>query len=215
MRSLKKMLNIRTAREDKRDAICLAIKELRVIEFYYHGGYRTVEPFALGITLKSPADNESLICYQTDGFTDLREVVGWKLYRESEMEDIEVLNDTFTGDRPGYDPDHLDLDKIICYVRLMVKMELVDTAPPPKKLTIESSPIYIPPKPVMPPVVRYLTHNELMERFRYAHPESIPALDTALWPKPLVLPYPEPVKSRIWPPNPVLDINTYLVGQSA
>ena len=65
VRSIKRVLRMSATRDNKRLTICSAIKQLRTVEFYYHGGYRTVEPFALGIVMKGEADNESLLCYQT------------------------------------------------------------------------------------------------------------------------------------------------------
>ena len=220
VRSIKRVLRMSATRDNKRLTICSAIKQLRTVEFYYHGGYRTVEPFALGIVMKGEADNESLLCYQTGGFSELLEVVGWKLYRASDMEELEVLKDKFTGDRPGYDPEKLEMAKIFCCIRPLYKAEEEVKEPPMEKLTIESSPIppYEPPKApeIIPqPVIRYLTHNELMERFRYAHPLPIPELDTALWPEPLAIPFPERVESKIWPEMPVFGNTHYLLGQTA
>jgi hypothetical protein len=210
------MLNITTARDKKRAAICSAIRQKRPIEFYYHGGYRTVEPFCLGIVLKGDADNESLMCYQTGGFSDLREAVGWKLYRASEMEDIEVLKEHFTGDRPGYDLDHISMAKMICWVTFMSKPEAAIKAEPKEEPKIETSPLPpYEPTPEPQPVVRYITHNELMERFRFAHPMPIPELGAMLWPEPLAKPFPERAASKIWPSTPVFGDTHYLLGQTA
>ena len=209
MRTVRQMLNIATARDKKRSTICSAIRQMRTIEFYYHGGYRTVEPFALGIVMEGDADNESLICYQTDGYSELLEVVGWKLYRESEIEDMVILRENFTGDRPGYDPDEVGMSRIICCVK-PVKIAGEAVAPPPKvePLVAEEAPTVVetPPVPetIPQPVIRYITHNELMERFRYAHPMPIPELYTTLWPEPLTIPFPERVEPKIWPTTPVL-----------
>jgi hypothetical protein len=224
------MLKVGIDRETRRAVICTAIKQMRTMEFYYHGGYRTVEPFALGIVLQGDADNESLICWQTGGFSDLREVVGWKLYRESEMEDMEVRTEKFTGERPGYDPDNIGMWQVICCVRPVKKAEEVVEPPPPpppvEKLTIESPPAPFyepapmpppspPPEVKRPPIVRYFTHNELMERFRFAHPMPIPELYTTLWPQPLAMPFPEHPASKILPATIIAGINRYLVGDMA
>jgi len=213
--SLKKMLKIGITREEKRTVICSAIRQLRALEFYYHGGYRTVEPFALGIVIPGDADNESLICYQTGGFSELLEVVGWKLYRESEMEDIVILNDEFTGERPNYDPDNIGMWQVICCVRPVRTRQPVIEEPP--VITIESSPIpnYTPSPEVQQPIVRYLTHNELMERFRFAHPMPIPELYTTLWPEPLAIPFTERLELEAWPGTKVSEVTHYLVGQPA
>jgi len=123
VRTVRNLLNITTKKEKAIAAICSAIKSRRIIEFYYHGGYRTVEPFCLGLVLSGDADNESLICYQVGGFSELREVVGWKLYRASEMEDLAITREQFSGDRPGYDQNNVDMAKIYCSVTPLKKTE--------------------------------------------------------------------------------------------
>jgi len=184
-------------RETKRAVVCTAIKQLRTLEFFYHNGYRIVEPFALGIVLnKRDADNESLICWQTEGFSDLRETMGWKLYRLSEMEDLEILKEKFDGDRPNYDPDDIAMDKILCCVRL------------------KPAPAAVGPEMKVQAVMVYLTHNEVMARFRYAHSMPVPQLQTAVWPDPLIVrPFSRRIRSTIWSMTPVLD--TQMVEQMA
>jgi len=185
VRNLKELLNITTKKEKTREAICAAIKSRRVIEFYYHGGYRTVEPFCLGLVMSGGADNESLVCYQTGGFSELREVVGWKLYRASEMEDIEVLKEQFSGDRPGYDPDSMDMAVIygcVTPVKAAPKAEPVPAHQELKK-----------PEP------RYLAHYELMRKFRFTHPIPIPELYTYMCSVPSLKPPPERIESKITP----------------
>jgi hypothetical protein len=198
MPAIAQMLNIATARDNKRREICSAIRQLRTLEFYYHGGYHTVEPYCLGIVKKGEADNESLICYQTSGFSDLGEVVGWKLYRASEMEDIEPLRQRFAGTRPGFDPDNLEMYRVICYARPAWGIE-EDIK-----------------EPVAVPQKRSLTHNEIMARFRYVHPWAVTELDITLWPELMMQPLLERVESLIQPAPPVLeDTSRYLVGQTA
>jgi hypothetical protein len=187
---VKEILNISTARNQKRRAICSAIRQLRKIEFYYHGGYRTVEPFCLGIVMKGDADNESLLCYQTSGFSDLGDKVGWKLYRASEMEDIEVLRGKFSVSRPGFDPDDLEMERIICFAR-----PVYDSAEDLKE------PVGVPVMNPLP-LARSLNHNALMERFRYAHPRTVTELDVTMLPGLLSKPLPERVESKIRPAAP-------------
>jgi hypothetical protein len=229
VRSIKRVLKISESRDEKTLVICSAIRQLRPIEFYYLGGFRTVEPFALGLVLNNDTVNQSLVCWQTAGFSDLLQTEGWKLYRVADMEGIEVIKEHFTGDRPGYGPESLQFHKIICCITPVSHPveEVICTVPEPPqpKLTIESSPVrpYIaeppppPPAPVIKPqpVIRYITHNELMERFRYAHPLPIRDLDTTLWEEPLASPFPELEETK-----PLADKVTgrdtrYLVGQTA
>jgi len=176
LRNIRNILNITTKTEKNRAVTCSAIKSRRVIEFYYHGGYRTVEPFCLGVVLSTEADNESLICYQVGGFSELREAVGWKLYRASEMEDIEVFNEQFSGNRPGYDPNDIDLAIIRCYVT-PVKDE-------PNAAALAYK------KPGQAELVD-LTHNELMRRFRFTHPTPVPEIYTYIFSGPWFKPPPE------------------------
>jgi len=171
LRTIREFLNITVARDRTRTTICSAIESRRVIEFYYHGGYRTVEPFCLGVVMSGEADNESLLCYQLGGYSELREVVGWKLYRASEMEDIGITAGHFTGDRPGYDPDDLGMATIYCCVSPGVYAE-AGTKEAPKVAPV---PCYAVPEK---PVSVFLTHNELMRRFRFTHPLPLPELYT-------------------------------------
>ena len=177
MRNLRDWLNITTKRDKIRATICAAIKARRIIEFYYHGGYRTVEPFCLGVVLSGGADNESLLCYQIGGFSELREVVEWKLYRASEMEDIEVSNEQFSGNRPGYDPNGVAMAVIRCYVT-PAKVAPEAAAEPTHEKHQEPEP-------------KNLTHNELMKRFRFTHPLPIPELYTYMVSGPWIKPPPE------------------------
>jgi hypothetical protein len=174
VRSIKDLFGITTKREKTRGTLWAAIQARRVTEFYYHGGYRTVEPFALGVTMYGAAENESLICYQTEGYSDLQETVGWKLYRASEMEDLKVSREQFTGERPGYDPDNIDMVKIYDCVR--------PEKPAMKKVMETPGPLKVEPQPAIIAIEKqapkYLTHDELMRRFRFTHPQPLPELDT-------------------------------------
>lgn len=167
MKTLKQMLNITTARDRTNGLVCSAIRARRPVEFYYHGGYRTVEPFCLGLVLHGGHHNESLLCYQTGGFAELRHAAGWKLYRASEMEDITVVNAEFIGNRPGYDPDEIPMEQVYCRV-----IPLRKAAGAPARSIDE----LIHGTPAAGPV--RLTHNDIMELFRWTHPAPIPELET-------------------------------------
>ena len=180
MRSIRDFLNITPKREKIRGTLWASIQARRIIEFYYHGGYRTVEPFALGVVRNGAADNESLICYQISGYSDLQETVGWKLYRASEMEDIKVSRQQFTGDRPGYDPDNIDMVKIYCCVRL--EKPAINKAKEALRLI---------PTAIEKQSPKYLTHNELMRRFRFTHPLPLPELETYIFSGPRIKRPPE------------------------
>ena len=198
MRGIRGLLNITGAREKTRAAICSAIKSQRIIEFYYHGGYRTVEPFCLGLVMSGEPENESLLCYQLGGYSELREVVGWKLYRASEMEDISISKEQFEGDRPGYDPDDIDMAEIYCCVRLDPNLVRIARVAPEAKA-----------------VTGLLTHNELMRRFRFAHPLTVPELYSLFFPDPLHSPFPEPPESKNKPLVQLFEDSLDLAKQAA
>ena len=82
--------------------ICEAIKLKRIIRFNYSGGLRTVEPFCHGV---STAGNEVLRGYQTSGDSESGDPVGWKLFRVSEISNLTITNELFSGTRPGYNPN--------------------------------------------------------------------------------------------------------------
>ena len=169
MKTLKELLHITTIQDRNRDLVCAAVRARHPVEFYYHYGYRTVEPFCLGLVLHGSPRNESLLCYQTGGYAELRDPVGWKLYRLADMEDIAVGNSEFVGDRPGYDPDAIPMEIIYCKVIPLRK------AAGPRARSIDEFIHGIPAAPAAPVC---LTHNDLMRFFRGTHPHGIPELST-------------------------------------
>jgi hypothetical protein len=192
------MVHISGKRERIRGTLWASIHARRIIEFCYHGGYRTVEPFALGMVRYGNPNNESLLCYQIGGCSDLSEVVGWKLYRASEMKDISVSYEQFSGDRRGYDPDKIDMVKIYCRVTPVKKSEAavkVITKGEPKA---EATPL-LHDEPPPEPVVKNLTHNELMRRFRLTHPIPIPEIYTNILSTPPAKPPSESVELKSVP----------------
>jgi len=225
---IKRVIRFSRDREEKRQLICGAIRQRRQIEFYYLGGYRAVEPFALGFVLNNRDKNESLLCWQTAGFSENDLIEGWKLYRVADMEDLEIAGSHFTGDRAGYEPENLEMVEIICCVERVPHVEEIMTPPP----EVEPPPPPPPPAAESPrPIVRVISHNQLMERFRCAHPQPIPELDAMLWTEPLARPFPEcplkgsedftetveeePPPEKNWHGMPVTRPLSYLVGQTA
>ena len=93
--------------------ICEAINSRQVIRFNYKGGLRTVEPFCHGI---STAGNEVLRGYQTSGYSESGDPVGWKLFRVSEISNLTITDELFSGTRPGYNPNDSAMATIHCHV---------------------------------------------------------------------------------------------------
>ena len=151
-----------------------------------------MEPYVLGVTRRGNADNESLICFQFSGFSDLDNPVGWKLYRVSEMEDIKVSREQFPGDRPGYDPENIDMAQVFCCVR-PVKPALTDPRETSKPPEVKPQPVHMVPRP---PAVKSLTHNEAMQRFHFAHASPSRSKNLKTVPVPLLKRPPQSVESK-------------------
>ena len=148
-----------------RTPICSAINRKQVINFYYHGGFRLVEPFCLGEIM--PGDNESLLCYQVNGHSEFGNPIGWKLFRFSEISNLEVTDEYFTGVRPGYDPDALEMTTIYCCVSTnaddvnkLKESTKLEKSSKGERLPYDQHKKYTPPA---------LKHNEHMRRFRLSH----------------------------------------------
>lgn len=68
-----------------------AIENQNVIELYYEGKLRVVEPHCYGETT---AGNQGLRAYQIDGYSSSGKM-GWKMYDLSKADDIVITEDTF------------------------------------------------------------------------------------------------------------------------
>lgn len=85
-----------------------AIRNQKLIEFYYDGGIRTVEPHCYGITT---AGNEGLRAYQVDGYSSSGRM-GWKMYDLGKASSINILDETFDSSRPGYNRGDKGMSRI-------------------------------------------------------------------------------------------------------
>ena len=79
-----------------------AIKNGEVLSILYGGGLRLVEPFTFG-RLKS--GKLMLRVYQISGFSRSGEPTGWKLLAFAEIISGVPTGSTFSGPRPGYNPN--------------------------------------------------------------------------------------------------------------
>ncbi|HPX94741.1 MAG TPA: hypothetical protein PLF30_04270 [Candidatus Moranbacteria bacterium] len=82
-----------------KNIICDAIKSRKLLEFYYNEYYRVVEPFTLGVSHKN---NDVLAAYQVDGDSDSNNSDPWRLFNLEDIENLQVLNESFGGNRDGY-----------------------------------------------------------------------------------------------------------------
>lgn len=79
-----------------------AIRNRRVINFTYDGERRSAEPHCYGIDTKG---HEALRAWQRNK--------GWRLFHLSEIRQLSVDAATFTGPRPGYNPNDKHMQRII------------------------------------------------------------------------------------------------------
>lgn len=78
--------------------IIQAITNRQLLQFYYDGELRIVEPHCYGKTTKG---NEAIRAFQVDGYSSTGKM-GWKLYELSKTSSIVISEDTFINPRSGY-----------------------------------------------------------------------------------------------------------------
>lgn len=81
------------------DIIIEAIKNRKLLEFYYKNHYRIVEPHTFGISSKG---NENLSAFQIDGTSERNNVPDWGLFTIDKIVALKILNENFVGTRPKY-----------------------------------------------------------------------------------------------------------------
>ena len=81
-----------------RETIIESIENMQLIEFYYEGGRRIVEPHCYGQTAKG---NDVIRAYQVDGYSSSGKI-GWKLFDISKASSLTLLNEKFDSLRSGY-----------------------------------------------------------------------------------------------------------------
>lgn len=79
--------------------IASAIRNRQLLSFSYDGFARVVEPHTYGIDGKG---HYAVRAYQVRGGSESGEFVGWKLFHVSEMHQLSVLAEHFSGARPKY-----------------------------------------------------------------------------------------------------------------
>jgi len=90
--------------------LCEAIEGKLLIEFFYEGGIRIVEPHCYGI---SSAGNEALRGYQIGGFSSSG-TLGWRMFTLSKVRNMAVTVKTFPNPRPGYKKGDRGMKEIFC-----------------------------------------------------------------------------------------------------
>lgn len=93
--------------------ICEAIRKRVLIEFEYHGGRRIVAPYCHGVSARGV---EVLRAIQIDGFSASGGYGFGKLWAVPDMQNLQILAETFVPDDPDYNPDDRGMTRIHCRV---------------------------------------------------------------------------------------------------
>lgn len=88
-----------------------AIENQQLIEFYYDGELRVVQPYCYGV---SKAGNDVLRAFQVDGYSSSNKM-WWKMYTLSKMQQIQIMEDTFN---PRNDYKRGDKDMMKIYIEI-------------------------------------------------------------------------------------------------
>ncbi len=91
--------------------ICEAIRAKRLLMFGYGGLVRVVEPHLYGV---NTAGHEALSAWLRAGYSRSDPEGGWRTYLVPEMHRVQVLDETFAGHRPGYNPSDERMVRIFC-----------------------------------------------------------------------------------------------------
>jgi len=92
------------------EEICEAIKSRKLIEFYYDGLHRTVEPHTCGV---SKTGKDMLSGYQVRGQSK-SDLPNWKLFTLDKISSFTVLDETFDGAESGYNRGDNRMIRIYC-----------------------------------------------------------------------------------------------------
>ena len=84
-----------------------------IVEFYYYGGVRRVEPYSYGI--HKVTGNEVLSAYQVGGFSKSKKTLRWRLYIINKIIDIRISKEKFDlSNRPRYAPNYSRMSIVYC-----------------------------------------------------------------------------------------------------
>lgn len=101
-----------TSLEQKKDLLCRAITDKRLVQFKYDGRSRIVEPFCCGATTNG---NYVLRGFQIRG-SDKTKPLCWRLYELSEISQMSVTQHGFKGNRQDYNPEDPTITEIFCRI---------------------------------------------------------------------------------------------------
>lgn len=86
-----------------------AIGRRRVLEFFYEGSLRKVEPHLLG---NNQTGTLTLSAWQLSGGS----AVSWRAFHVARMSQVVVTDEMFDGPRSGYNPNDRTMVQIVCRI---------------------------------------------------------------------------------------------------
>jgi predicted DNA-binding transcriptional regulator YafY len=96
-----------------REIVCSAARARHVIEFTYDGHTRVVEPY---VVWPSKDDEWQLGGWLVGGYSASGSEPPWRCYNIASMLNVNVLEQTFSGDRPQYNRDADRYSEAFCKV---------------------------------------------------------------------------------------------------
>jgi hypothetical protein len=121
--------------------ICDAIASRRLLMFAYGDVVRVVEPHLFGV---NSAGHESLSAWLRAGHSRADPEGWWRTYLLDGMRDVQLLDETFTGPREGYNPDDERMARIVCRLERGGQADDAGNAPadgpPPLRLVPRDGP---------------------------------------------------------------------------
>jgi WYL domain len=90
----------------------IAISQRRQIRFRYDGKERIAEPHDYGMQ----GGKVRLLAYQTGGQSNSGRLPNWRWIDVSKIRELEVLNETFAGNRPAPSGHHQKWDQLFLRV---------------------------------------------------------------------------------------------------
>ncbi len=96
-----------------KSTICVAIRELRLLEFDYRGYHRIAAPYCHGT---SALINEVVRAIQVGGASRSGHFGSGKLWIVDEMRNLRLTDEVFVPDDPHYNPNDSAIVRIHCRV---------------------------------------------------------------------------------------------------
>jgi hypothetical protein len=91
--------------------ICAAIRDKKYLQFQYRGHLRIVQPGTYGIAEKG---HKALRAYQVRGTSDSGGIPDWRIFYESEIRSLSILEEKFSKTPPGYVRGDKFFSTILC-----------------------------------------------------------------------------------------------------